>query len=113
MVEDIQNTTSSPDCKNTNVSGCGSTEYLPHFTHEGILYTVLEMHIYIDWGGRAMDVIAQFEEKCEDGKTLYGQKTFTIYGRKDKQGSQVLDMSQKFCQWVMDGFKMFDTTGDV
>jgi len=108
-----ENLTSSPNNGNTLVGGSGSTEYLPHFTHEGVLYTVLEMHIYIDWGGRAMDVVAQFEEKREDGKTLYPQKTFTIYGRKDKQHLQTLDMSQKFCQWVMDGFKMFDTTGEV
>lgn len=104
---------SSPNSGNTLVGGSGSTEYLPHFTHEGIFYTVLEMHIYIDWGGRAMDIVAQFEEKREDGKTLYPQKTFTIYGRKDKQHLQTLDMSQKFCKWVMDGFKMFDTNGEV
>lgn len=108
-----ENLMSSPNNSNTLVGGSGSTEYLPYFTHEGILYTVLEMHIYIDWGGRAMDVVAQFEEKREDGKTLYPQKTFSIYGRKDKQHLNELDMSQKFCQWVMDGFKMFDTTGEA
>ena len=100
----------NPALKQGAVSGSGRIDYLPYFHHEEIKWEVVEMHIYIDWGGRAMDIVCQTQITDDNGKTTYPNRTFTIYGRRDKQHNNILNMEQKFCKWVMEMFKMFDTT---